>query len=73
VEKVSSRVPNTPLSMTAVRDSVPRAFCSVMWCGTPSSRTRRSLQRGSGGPVFDRSARDRSVETGPGTTTEDRC
>ena len=44
VEKVISRVPNDPLSMIAVRDSVPRAvFCSVMWCGTPSSRTRRFL------------------------------
>src|SRR4051794_1424446 len=30
VEKVISRVPNDPLSMTAVRDSVPRAICSVM-------------------------------------------
>src|SRR5690242_18497689 len=69
VEKTTSRVPNEPLSITAVRVSVPRAFCSVMWCGTPSSRTRRSLQRG----YSVAGLRSKCPGFSPGTTTEDRC
>ncbi|GAA2222776.1 hypothetical protein GCM10010429_57210 [Micromonospora olivasterospora] len=63
MEKVISRVPKDPLSITAVRDSVPRE-CSVMvrLCSFASGAhdARELLRR----PVFDRSARGAGGQPG---------